>query len=88
MLDAVKKNDTGALNYKRVSHYISPRVSNFAMTARDISHHTKGVDTNGMDIFFASDSAKPQKHTTSTIIESLIKKKRFIRGGCNMKNAF
>lgn len=56
-----------------------------AKTARVISYVTKVADTDGIDLYFASDSTKPYNYTTSTAIESAIKRMKFVEGKCNMK---
>ncbi|KAI8654030.1 Protein kinase domain-containing protein [Fusarium sp. Ph1] len=57
-----------------------------AKTARVISYVTKVADTDGMDLYFASDPTKPHNYTTSTAVELAVKKMKFVDGKCNMKN--
>ncbi|KAM6509941.1 hypothetical protein FALCPG4_017577 [Fusarium falciforme] len=57
-----------------------------AKTARVISYVTKVADDNGMDLFFASDPTKSQKHTTSKTVEQAIKRMKIVKGKCHMKN--
>ncbi|KAJ4317349.1 hypothetical protein N0V84_007406 [Fusarium piperis] len=71
-----------------IDNFISmqPYIKEVAKTARVVSYVTKVADTDGMDLFFASDSTKSQKHTTSTTVESAIKGMKLVKGKCNMKN--
>lgn len=55
-------------------------------TARVISYVAKVADKNSMDLYFTSDTTRPIKCSSSTEIESTIKKTRSIDGTCNMTN--
>ncbi|UPK95530.1 hypothetical protein LCI18_006465 [Fusarium solani-melongenae] len=70
-----------------IDNYVSmeSHLDILAKTARVISYVTKVADTNGMDLFFTSDSAKSYKHTSSKTVESAIRKMGFVKGKCNMK---
>ncbi|KAL2673949.1 hypothetical protein Neosp_012395 [[Neocosmospora] mangrovei] len=57
-----------------------------AVTARVISYVTKVADNDGMDLIFASDSTKSRNYSKSKQVESAIRKMKFARGRCNMKN--
>ncbi|KAF4441567.1 serine/threonine protein kinase [Fusarium austroafricanum] len=52
--------------------------------ARVISYWVKGTDTDGMDLYFASDSSKPKKCFDSRDVEKAIRKAAPMREKCNM----
>lgn len=55
-----------------------------AITARVISYTVKITDKNGMDLYFASDSVKPQSCRNSSAVERNINKKQPVYGFCDM----
>lgn len=61
-------------------------VEQVARTARVLSYVTKVADNDGLELFFASDSAKSGNYSTSTAVESAIRRKEFAHGKCNMEN--
>ncbi|KAF7552103.1 hypothetical protein G7Z17_g4547 [Cylindrodendrum hubeiense] len=52
--------------------------------ARVLSYYVKDVDHNEMELYFASDVATPRRCTTSTGVESCIRKHKFVEGSCPM----
>ncbi|KAF4460055.1 serine threonine kinase [Fusarium albosuccineum] len=56
-----------------------------AMTARVVSYVTKIADKDGMDLYFASDTRKPQKCWSSRAIQSAIKSIETVEGNCHMQ---
>ncbi|KAM5360453.1 hypothetical protein ACJZ2D_013731 [Fusarium nematophilum] len=65
---------------------MKPHMDKVCKTARVISYVAKVADDNEMDLYFASDPTTPLKCSSSTAIESAIRKMKTVEGKCNMRN--